>query len=59
MAVADVYDALRSTRPYKPAFGVDKVMGIMRSERGKHFSPLVLDAFEKIQPEFEEIRGQY
>ncbi|MCK9296862.1 MAG: response regulator [Desulfobulbaceae bacterium] len=58
-AVADVYDALRSVRPYKPSFAVDKVMGIMRSERGKHFSPQVLDAFEKIQPEFEEIRAKY
>lgn len=59
VAVADVYDALRSIRPYKPAFDVDKVMGIMRSERGKHFSPLVIDAFEKVQPEFEEIRAKY
>jgi response regulator RpfG family c-di-GMP phosphodiesterase len=34
-------------------------MGIIRSERGKHFAPLVLDAFEKVQPEFEEIRVKY
>ena len=59
VAVADVYDALRSIRPYKPSFDVDKVMGIIRSERGKHFAPLVLDAFEKVQPEFEEIRVKY
>lgn len=59
VAVADVYDALRSTRPYKPLIDVDKVMAIMRSERGKHFSPPVIDAFEKVQPEFEEMRVKY
>jgi len=59
VAVADVYDALRSHRPYKPAFDIDKVMEIMQSERGKHFSPLVLDAFEQVQPEFEQIRLIY
>lgn len=44
-AVADVFDALCSRRPYKPAFPLDKCLSIMEAERGKHFDPRVLDAF--------------
>lgn len=59
VAVADVYDALRSTRPYKRAFAVDETMKIMRDGRGTHFSPDLFDAFERIAPEFEAIRHQF
>jgi len=45
VAVADVYDALSSCRPYKSAFPLGKCLSIMTQERGRHFSPLVLDAF--------------
>lgn len=58
-AVADVFDALSSKRPYKPAFPLDKCLDIMRQERGAHFDPIILDAFfakeddiVKIQMEF-------
>ncbi len=44
-AVADVFDALSSKRPYKPAFPREKCFGIMRDGRGTHFDPRVLDAF--------------
>ncbi len=44
-AVADVFDALTSERPYKPAFPVEKALEIIRSERGTHFDPAVVDAF--------------
>ena len=44
-AVADVFDALTSKRPYKEAFPVDKAMAIMEESRGSHFDPRVLDAF--------------
>lgn len=44
-AVADVFDALSSKRPYKPAFPAEKCFRIMEDERGKHFDPRVLDAF--------------
>jgi len=44
-AVADVFDALTSKRPYKDAFPVDKAVAIMREGRGKHFDPKVLDVF--------------
>jgi putative two-component system response regulator len=44
-AVADVFDALASKRPYKPAFPLDRCFGIMKEGRGTHFDPKVLDAF--------------
>ncbi len=45
MAVADVYDALISRRCYKPPMSHDQALGIMSEERGKHFDPVVFDAF--------------
>jgi putative two-component system response regulator len=44
-AVADVFDALSSKRPYKPAFPVEKCFAILAEGRGEHFDPRVLDAF--------------
>lgn len=44
-AVADVYDALSSKRPYKPAFPREKCFQILEEGRGTHFDPKVLDAF--------------
>jgi putative two-component system response regulator len=44
-AVADVFDALSSHRPYKPSYPIDKCFNIMRSESGLHFDPRVIDAF--------------
>lgn len=45
MAVADVYDALRSKRPYKNAFSHEEAMDIVKQGRGSHFDPQVIDAF--------------
>lgn len=45
VAVADVFDALSSARPYKKAFSREKCFEILREGRGKHFDPQVLDAF--------------
>ncbi len=58
-AVADVYDALRSERPYKKSYGVEETMEQMRADRGSHFSPHVFDVFESIVDEFETIRGRF
>jgi len=44
-AVADVFDALTTERPYKPAFPLEKSLAIMDEMRGTHFDPEVLDAF--------------
>jgi putative two-component system response regulator len=58
-AVADVFDALSSTRPYKPAFSPDKCREILSEGRGKHFDPAVLDAFMSAFDEATQIRVQY
>jgi putative two-component system response regulator len=44
-AVADVFDALSSKRPYKEAYAPDKVIDILQRGRGTHFDPTILDAF--------------
>ncbi|MCA9058746.1 MAG: response regulator [Planctomycetaceae bacterium] len=45
VAVADVFDALSSARPYKKAFSRQKCFEILEEGRGKHFDPQILDAF--------------
>jgi putative two-component system response regulator len=45
MAIADVYDALVSKRPYKEPFSHERAMRIMRESSGSHFDPGILDAF--------------
>jgi response regulator RpfG family c-di-GMP phosphodiesterase len=56
VAISDVYDALRSERPYKKAFSVDKALNIIQETRGTHFDPDVCDAFTSIQGDIEEMR---
>ena len=58
-AVADVFDALSSPRPYKPAFPLETCFAILHSERGAHFDPQVLDAFFARQDEVLQIRAAY
>jgi len=55
MALADVYDALTSGRPYKPPFSHEKAVAILRDGRGAHFAPDVLDAFLAVENEFTRI----
>lgn len=45
VAVADVFDSLTNERPYKGAMSVDDTVELIRSERGQHFDPRVVDAF--------------
>lgn len=45
VAVADVFDAVSSDRPYKRAFPLDQCLGIIEEGRGNHFDPQVVDAF--------------
>jgi len=47
-AVIDVWDALRSDRPYRPAWSHDKALTHIREQAGKHFDPAVVAAFMKL-----------
>ncbi|MBQ6567470.1 MAG: HD domain-containing protein [Treponema sp.] len=58
MAVADVFDALISERPYKKAFSLTEAYDIIHYQSGTHFDPAVVAAFEAIKPETKEILGR-
>ena len=58
-AVADVFDALTCDRVYRSAFPIGSAVEMMRSERGRHFDPELLDAFLPALPEMEAIRRAY
>jgi len=47
-AVADVFDALTSARPYKAALSYDKAISVMKEGRGSHFDPGILDGLCRI-----------
>lgn len=58
-AIADVFDALISVRPYKKAFSFDEAMRILQEGRSSHFDPRLLDAFTGIASElYTTINGQ-
>lgn len=45
VAVADVFDALTTARPYKEAMGFEEALRSIEAESGKHFDPVCVDAF--------------
>lgn len=55
MALADVYDALVSKRVYKGAFPHERAVDIIKKDSGKHFDPVVVEAFLKLQDKFKAI----
>jgi putative two-component system response regulator len=58
-AVADVFDALSSKRPYKPAFDLAKCFELLEQGRGTHFDPRILDAFFRASAEIIQTQIQY
>lgn len=59
VAVADVFDALTSVRPYKAAWEVEHARDYLREHRGTHFDPACVDAFCARWDEVTRIRAQY
>ncbi len=57
VAVADVFDALTSSRCYKPAWSDQDALGLLLSESGKHFDPQCVDAFLSQITRIREIRA--
>ena len=56
MAVADVYDAVRSERPYKKSMSHEQAFAILAEGRGTHFDPQIVDIFLSCDAQVQQIR---
>lgn len=54
-AIADVFDALTTVRPYKEAWPITKAIDYIVNQSGKHFEPALVEAFEKCLPQIKEV----
>lgn len=59
VALADVYDALRSRRPYKEPMSHEKACSIISEGRGSHFDPEIVDVFFDIEEHFRDLSARY
>lgn len=59
VAIADVFDALTTKRPYKEPFSPEKSYAIIEEGRGTHFDPEVVDAFFAVESEILAIKEKY
>jgi HD superfamily phosphodiesterase len=59
VAVADVFDALTSRRPYKEPYEIERAVEIIEKDSGKHFDPKVVQAFKKALPEIIKVLRKY
>jgi two-component system, response regulator RpfG len=58
-AVSDVFDALTSVRPYKPAWSVEAALAEIQSQRGRQFDPQLVEAFASVLPQILKLKAQY
>jgi two-component system response regulator RpfG len=59
VAVADVYDALTSVRPYKTAWSSEQAFEYVRTQSGRHFDPRMVDAFLAAKKQVLEIQHEW
>lgn len=59
VAIADVFDALTSDRPYRAAFARDEALGIIAQEKGGQFDPEVHAAFFRALEDLQQVRKQW
>lgn len=59
VAVADVFDALTTERPYKHAWTVEQATEEIRSQAGRHFDPAVVDSFLRCLPRLLEVKSRF
>lgn len=59
IAIADVFDALTTERPYKKAWSVKEAVALIDEESGKHFDPSLVAIFHEVMPEILDIKEQY
>ncbi|HHM13183.1 MAG TPA: response regulator [Planctomycetaceae bacterium] len=58
-AVADVFDALSSRRPYKDPFPLERCVAMLREEKGRHFDPRLVDVFLGHLDEVQAVQQRY
>jgi HD-GYP domain-containing protein (c-di-GMP phosphodiesterase class II) len=58
-ALADVYDALTTARPYKEAWTHERAVEEIAKESGSHFDPVLVEIFRDINKEFATVRQQF
>ncbi len=58
-AICDVYDALRTRRPYKDEMSHEETAKIIKSASGEHFDPDIVEAFTDCEEELQEIHDAY
>ena len=58
VTVADVFDALISPRPYKPAWSIDEALAYLREERGRLFDPACVDALLREEERLRQVCAQ-
>ena len=59
VAIADVFDALISERPYKQAWSLEQAVAAINQDSGSHFDPELIRLFNQVLPDIIEIRKQY
>lgn len=59
VALADVFDALTSQRPYKDPWPIDETLDYLRTQKGKHFEPKLVDLFEAHMDEILDIKARF
>lgn len=59
VAIADVFDALTSARPYKAAWPVEQAVDYLRQQRGQHFDPQLIDLFLEHLPAVLEVKQRW
>ena len=58
-AIADVFDALTSKRPYKEAWSIEKTVDFLKEQKGKHFEPKLVDLLIENLPQILEIKATF
>lgn len=58
-AIGDVFDALLSVRPYKPAWSLPDTIDTLKRGKGNHFDPVLIDKFLDVMPELQAVRREF
>lgn len=59
VALADVFDALTMTRPYKQAWPLNEVLAAVHANAGSHFEPAMVEAFDRVLPRICELKAEW